>query len=129
MKVVNIIEKIILGIMAFLAFLLVVIEGRGLFSGEWVIYDSFISGFLKYFCKFLLALIFVLIGIIEMTNLKNISFLKDNLRAVEIGLVLDGILIVIFSTNYLNLVVLVVITLFILIKVVKEILIYKKKSL
>lgn len=128
MKVVNIIEKFILGIMVFLAFLLVVIEGRGLFSGEWIIYDSFISGFLKYFCKFILAFIFILFGIVEMTKLKNVSFLKDNLRAVEIGLVLDGILIVIFATNYLNLVVLVVLGLFVLIKFTKEILIYKKSN-
>lgn len=128
MKVVNIIEKIILGIMVFLAFLLVVIEGRGLFSGEWVIYDSFISGFFKYFCKFILAFIFILFGIVEMTKLKNVSFLKDNLRVVEIGLVIDGILIVIFATNYLNLVVLLVLGLFVLIKVTKEILIYKKSN-
>lgn len=128
MKVVNIIEKIILGIMVFLAFLLVVIEGRGLFSGEWVIYDSFISGFLKYFCKFILAFIFILFGIVEMTKLKNVSILKDNLRAVEIGLVIDAILIVIFATNYLNLVVLVVLGLFVLIKITKEILIYKKSN-
>lgn len=128
MKVFNIIEKIILGIMVFLAFLLVVIEGRGLFSGEWVIYDSFISGFLKYFCKFILAFIFILFGIVEMTKLKNVSFLKDNLRAVEIGLVIDAILIVIFATNYLNLVVLVVLGLFVLIKFTKEILIYKKSN-
>lgn len=128
MKVVNIIEKFILGIMVFLAFLLVVIEGRGLFSGEWIIYDSFISGFLKYFCKFILAFIFILFGIVEMTKLKNVSFLKDNLRVVEIGLVIDGILIVIFATNYLNLVVLVVLGLFVLIKITKEILIYKKSN-
>lgn len=52
-----------------LAFL--VIEGRLIFSQDWIIYDSPINGLIRYLLRFIFALGGLLMSIFELVNLKK----------------------------------------------------------
>ena len=52
-----------------LAFL--VIEGRLIFSQDWIIYDSPIMGLIRYLLRFIFALGGLLMSIFELVNLKK----------------------------------------------------------
>ena len=82
----------------------IVIEGRLLFSGDWLVYDSPFNGFLRYFLRLLFALAGVATGIVEFVNLgKKSKALSEILFFTSLSLTVGAIVICFFATNYAGL--------------------------
>lgn len=121
-KVINVFDKIICSIIVFLSSLFLIIESRSLLSGEWASFDFFLNGFLKHFSKVIVCLLYIILGIIELSNrLKNKEIIKTYLFTFEVGMIAVSVLIIIFTNLYLNLVVFIIILCFVLIKIFKKI--------
>lgn len=67
----NILNGLMSAIIAILALLFIFIEGRILFSGEWLVYDNTALGFFKYFFRFLLALFALAHSVFAFINMKK----------------------------------------------------------
>ena len=91
-----------------LAFL--VIEGRLIFSQDWIIYDSPINGLIRYLLRFIFALGGLLMSIFELVNLKkrnpliglclitaNYSFLVMSIILMILGSNRVGIILLVVS--------------------------------
>ena len=100
-RVLFMIFNVVISILA-LAFL--VIEGRLLFSGEWLIYDSAFDGFIRYLFRTLLCIVTISKGVIEFTKLSDKENIQEYLFYGDIALVIMSIIILIFSTNYVGLI-------------------------
>lgn len=80
-------------IIMIIASLFVIIEGRLLFSGDWLIYEFAMMGALRYLCRLLIALGVLLFCISILWNMKNKNekmkqLQKDVLLALIIILVI-----------------------------------------
>ena len=104
----KVISKVLLVIFSSIAMILslafIIIEGRLLFSGDWLIYDSPLNGCLRYLSRLLLAIFVFIKCLLEMIHLNKNHRIKEYLGYADIGLVLMSIVILIFSTNYVGLV-------------------------
>ena len=73
----KIVRNILVGFFSIIIFVLslafIVIEGRLLFSLDWIIYDNVIFGFLRYFFRFLIAISLCIYSIVEFINMKKKS--------------------------------------------------------
>lgn len=94
---------VVCGIIAIFALLMAFIEARFLIALDWLVYDNAFNAFIRYFFRFLLALIAMGVGILEIINLKKKC---DNLRTllfyVEIGLVVMSVIIFAVAANYID---------------------------
>ena len=100
LKVSSIFISIVILVLA-LAF--IVIEGRLLLAGDWLIYDSPIMGFIRYLFRLLIS-VFAFsksLGQIIFINDKN---KKDRLLFLDYILMICAIIILIFATNYVGVV-------------------------
>ena len=107
MKIINSILKVVLFILSILAIILglafTFIEGRLLFSLDWIIYDNPFLGCITYLIRLLFALLAIAIGIIQIIN----HFKKDNsIRLLLVGLsggyLFFSLILSIMYTNYLE---------------------------
>ena len=74
MKIVrNILVGFFLVIIFVLSLAFIVIEGRLLLSLDWTIYDNVVFGFLRYFFRFLIAIVTSIYVILEFINMKKKS--------------------------------------------------------
>ena len=74
MKIVrNILVGFFLVIIFVLSLAFIVIEGRLLLSLDWTIYDNVVFGFLRYFFRFLIAVVTSIYVILEFINMKKKS--------------------------------------------------------
>ena len=81
-------------LVSIVALLFVVIEGRMLFAGDWLLYDSFLVGLLQVFFRFSLALFALLVGICAFVFKKKFSFVIECA-----GLVIASVVISFFASN------------------------------
>lgn len=108
-KLINVLLNILLCLTCFIIIILslafVFIEGRLLISLDWSIYDFAFNGFIRYFFRLLIALFALTVSIFEIINLfKKNQVLTFYLKVCDIALVLIAILVLIFTTNYIGLV-------------------------
>lgn len=96
---------VFLSILAILGLVFTFIEGRFLFSGEWIVYQNQFNIFIRILFKLLLALICISMLVLEIVNLrkKNI-YLTYVLFGVNIGLCVMGIIMFIQTANYIDIV-------------------------
>ena len=81
-----------------LAFL--VIEGRLIFSQDWIIYDSPINGLIRYLLRFIFALGGLLMSIFELVNLKKKNpFIGLCLINANFSLLVMSIILMILGSN------------------------------
>lgn len=91
-------------IIIILSLAFIFIEGRLVFSGEYLVYDSPFNGFVRYFFRLILALLVLGKSIMEFTKIGKNGMLKEYLFYGDISLLLMSIIILIFSTNYVGLI-------------------------
>ena len=115
-KLFKVLLVIISSIIMILSLAFIVIEGRLLFSGDWLIYDSPFFGFIRYLGKLLLSVFAFTKCLLEIIYINKEHKLKEYLGYADIGLVIMSVVILIFSTNYVGLVCILLATLNILIK-------------
>ena len=82
----------------------IVIEGYNLFSGDWTIYENVTDGFVRYLCRFILAIFGIVVGIFTYVsiNKKSNKILLTYLYFGSIAFVISSIIISFFATNYLD---------------------------
>ena len=91
-------------IIIILSLAFIFIEGRLVFSGDYLVYDSPFNGFVRYFFRLILALLVLGKSIMEFTKIGKNGMLREYLFYGDISLLLMSIIILIFSTNYFGLV-------------------------
>lgn len=123
-KLFKILLVIISSLMMILSLVFIVIEGRLLFSGDWIIYDSPFNGFIRYLCRLLLSMLVFVKSLLEVIYINKKHIIKEYLFYGDISLVVMSIIILIFSTNYVGLICLIVSIVGLIIKIM-----YRKNDL
>ena len=103
------------------------IEGRMLFSGDWIAYENPFGGCIRYLLRFFIALCALTLAIIEFVNLKKQNaFLNDYLIFADGALFIACLVIAFFSSNYVGVVLIAVSALALLFKLLYRFAISKK---
>lgn len=119
-KLINILIYFISIIIGVLAVAMMVIEGRLLLLGDFMIYDSPFDGFLRYFLRFIISSSYLFVVLCELVKkIRNSKFINENLIFVEILLFIVSIIILIFSTNFIGIISFSLMLLFIILKILK----------
>ena len=118
-KLFKVLLVIISSIIMILSLAFIVIEGRLLFSGDWLIYDSPFFGCIRYLGSLLLSVFAFTKCLLEIININKEHKLKEYLGYADIGLVVMSVVILIFSTNYVGLVCIVLSFVNFIIKLIK----------
>jgi len=100
----KIISNIIIGFFSIIIFILsfafIIIEGRLLFSSDWLIYDNVIFGFMRYFFRLVLSIITCIYSILEFIKMKKKSKLINYILFIyNICLVIVSIVLIFIATN------------------------------
>ena len=117
-KLFKVLLVIISSIIMILSLAFIVIEGRLLFSGDWLIYDSPFNGFIRYLCRLLIAIFAFTKSLLEVIYINKKHSIKDYLYYGDISLVLMSLSILVFSTNYVGIICTVLANLLLLVKFV-----------
>ena len=118
-KLFKVLLVIISSIIMILSLAFIVIEGRLLFSGDWLIYDSPILGCIRYLGRLLLSVFVFIKCLLEIIYINKEHKLKEYLGYSDVGLVVMSVVILIFSTNYVGLVCIVLSFVNFIIKLIK----------
>ena len=118
-KLFKVLLVIISSIIMILSLAFIVIEGRLLFSGDWLIYDSPFFGCIRYLGRLLLSLFAFTKCLLEIIYINKEHKLKEYLGYSDVGLVVMSVVILIFSTNYVGLVCIVLSFVNFIIKLIK----------
>ena len=126
----KIVRNILVGFFSIIIFVLslafIVIEGRLLFSLDWTIYDNVIFGFLRYFFRFLIAIISCIYSIVEFINMKKKSEkIQFILFIYNVCLVIVSIFLLFQATNMVGEIALSLSLLILLVKVLFIVLLKK----
>ena len=103
-KLFKVLLVIISSIIMILSLAFIVIEGRLLFSGDWLIYDSPFNGFIRYLCRLLIAIFAFTKSLLEVIYINKEHSIKEYLYYGDISLVLMSLSILVFSTNYVGII-------------------------
>ena len=104
-KVINVFLVFFCVVTAILSLAFLVIEGRLIFAGDWLIYDNALNGLVRYLLRFMLALFALFSVTCEIVNLKKKNQnLKIYLLFAFISLVIFSILLCIFASNFVGIV-------------------------
>lgn len=108
-KVINICLNIILGTFLLLVIVLglafTFIEGRFVFSFEWLIYPDVFNAFIRYFLRLVLSISLIGYGVMEYINIFKKSIAKAHICfGMNIGYCVLGILLFVFASNYVDIV-------------------------
>lgn len=100
--------KILLIVFASIAlvwsFLFIILDGRLLFSGDWIVYDSPLFGFFKYLSRFLLSVFAFTKSLFEIIKHKRKEEFKEYLLYADISLIIMSIFALIFTANFMGLI-------------------------
>ena len=91
-KLIQVSGYFLCGIIMIVACLFAVIEGRLLFSGDWMLYEFAIMGALRYFCRTLIAISVVALCASFFLNMKKKNEMikqlqKDGMLALSVVLI------------------------------------------
>lgn len=126
-KLINILFYLFSIIIGLLSLVMMLIELRLIISFDFTLYDSAFNGFIRYFLRFILSCSFIFMILCEIIKkLNNNSFIKKNLLFIEMLLLIVSIVLFILSTNYIGIIVLLLMIIFISLKILK--LIINKKN-
>ena len=89
---------------ALIALAFVFLEGRLLFSGDWLVYDNPASGFTRYLLRLTIALVALAASILQFVCGKKQGKLADVLFFTHIALLVAAVVVCFFATNYVGLV-------------------------
>lgn len=117
-KLFKVLLVIISSIIMILSLAFIVIEGRLLFSGDWLIYDNPFNGFIRYLCRLLIAIFAFTKSLLEVIYINKEHSIKEYLLYGDISLVLMSLSILVFSTNYVGIICTVLANLLLLVKFV-----------
>lgn len=119
-KTISILLYIISVIIGILSVAMMFIEGRLLLSGDFIIYDSVLSGLIRYLLRFIIACSYLFIVLCELIKgIRKKEFISKNLLFFELLLFMVSIVIFIFATNYIGVISFILMLLFIILKVLK----------
>ena len=126
----KILKNILIGFLSIVIFILslafIVIEGRLLFSLDWVIYDNTVFAFLRYLFRFMISVFTWVYAILEFINMKKKSEkLNYILFIYNICLFSSTIFLFIYATNMVGEIALCISLVMLLVKVV--FMFFKKK--
>ncbi len=101
----KIICYIFAGLIIVFSLIFMVFEGRTLFSGDWLIYENKVDGFIRYLFRLIVALFALAVGIFTYVALskKEDETLNIYLNCSAIVLLVSSIIIAYFSSNYMDL--------------------------
>lgn len=119
----KILKNILIGFLSIVIFILslafIVIEGRLLFSLDWIIYDNTVFAFLRYLFRFMISLFTLVYAILEFINMKKKSEkLNYILFIYNICLFSSTIFLIIYATNMVGEIALCISLLMLLVKVI-----------
>ena len=119
----KILRNILIGFLSIVIFILslafIVIEGRLLFSLDWIIYDNTVFAFLRYLFRFMISLFTLVYAILEFINMKKKSEkLNYILFIYNICLFSSTIFLFIYATNMVGEIALCISLVMLLVKVV-----------
>ena len=117
-KLFKVLLVIISSIIMILSLAFIVIEGRLLFSGDWLIYDNPFNGFIRYLCRLLIAIFAFTKSLLEVIYINKEHSIKEYLLYGDISLVLMSLSILVFSSNYIGIICTVLANLLLLVKFV-----------
>ena len=103
-KLFKVLLVIVSSIVMLLSLAFIVIEGRLLFSGDWLIYDNPFNGFIRYLCRLLIAIFAFTKSLLEVIYINKEHSIKEYLYYGDISLVLMSLSILVFSTNYVGII-------------------------
>ena len=128
-KVLNIFNVIISSIVLLLSLIFIFIEGRLLFSGDWLIYDNVILGMFKYLFRLIIAISAGTYSILTIINIKKKSGILTNfLFMLSICLFIVSIFMLIYTANYVDKISIIIASIILLINVSNIVLIYIRKK-
>ena len=119
----KILKNILIGFLSIVIFILslafIVIEGRLLFSLDWIIYDNTVFAFLRYLFRFMISLFTLVYAILEFVNMKKKSEkLNYILFIYNICLFGTSIFLIIYATNMVGEIALCISLVMLLVKVI-----------
>lgn len=88
----------------------IVIEGRTLFSGDWLLYENKVDAFFRYFFRLLLSLYALFIGIstyIVLGKKNENQILNFYYSFGVLALLVSSVIMSVFATNYIDILLLV----------------------
>ena len=128
-KVLNIFNVIISSIVLLLSLIFILIEGRLLFSGDWLIYDNVILGMFKYLFRLIIAISAGMYSILTFINIKKKSGILTNfLFMLSICLFIVSIFMLIYTANYVDKISIIIASIILLINVSNIVLLYIRKK-
>ena len=128
-KVLNIFNVIISSIVLLLSLVFIFIEGRLLFSGDWLIYDNVILGMFKYLFRLIIAISVGMYSILTFINIKKKSGILTNfLFMLSICLFIVSIFMLIYTANYVDKISIIIASIILLINVLNIVLLYIRKK-
>lgn len=102
-RLLNILMVFVCSIIIILALAFIFLEGRLIFSLDWIVYDNNVNGLIRYLFRLLLAVIVIIVAALEIVNIKkNNRLIGDYLLFAEGGLVVAAIVIMNNTTNYID---------------------------
>ena len=102
-RLLNILMVFVCSIIIILALAFIFLEGRLIFSLDWIVYDNNVNGLIRYLFRLLLAVIVITVAALEIVNIKkNNRLIGDYLLFAEGGLVVAAIVIMNNTTNYID---------------------------
>ncbi len=128
-RTVNIFNIIISSIVLLLSLIFIFIEGRLLFSGDWLIYDNVILGMFKYLFRLIIAISAGMYSILTFINIKKKSAILTNfLFMLSICLFIVSIFMLIYTANYIDKILIIIASIILLINVSNIVLLYIRKK-
>ena len=104
-KIVNILFYFIISLIFLLAFAFLIIEARLLISGDFMLYDNYLNGFLRYFLRFLISLSYLLVCFFECFKYYKRSLkIVNHLYSLEILLLIISVMLLLCTTNYIGII-------------------------
>jgi hypothetical protein len=102
-KLFNVFFGFFSAIILLLSIVFIVIEGRLLFCGDWIVYDNVALGFFKYFFRFLIAIFAATHSIFEYINMKKKNQkITHYLFVGNIAFLIVGITLFFTASNYVG---------------------------
>ena len=119
----KILKNILIGFLSIVIFILslafIVIEGRLLFSLDWIIYDNTVFAFLRYLFRFMISLFTLVYAILEFVNMKKKSEKLNYIFFIyNICLFGTSIFLIIYATNMVGEIALCISLVMLLVKVI-----------
>ena len=103
-KLFKILIVFISSIILVLSLAFIFLEGRLLFSGDWLAYDSPVMGFIIYLSRLLISIFALTKSLLEIININKKDKIKEWLYYCDFAYVLISISVIAFSANYIGII-------------------------